>query len=163
VTLAVVVSDTSPIRALAHLGLVELLRDLFGDVLVPPAVESELRASPAGLPVVDLGQFPFIHVQAPLDQAKVQQFLQSLDPGESQALALALEVQADAILMDEAAGRAMAKQLGLQPVRVLGLLLRGKQRGLIASVVPLVDRLEAELGFFLSAAVRAEALRLAGE
>ena len=134
--MAVVVSDTSPIRALAHLGLVELLRDLFGDVLVPPAVETELRASPAGLPVVDLGQFPFIHVQAPLDQA---------------------------ILMDEAAGRAMAKQLGLQPVGVLGLLLRGKQRGLIASVVPLLDQLEAELGFFLSAAVRAEARRLASE
>jgi hypothetical protein len=75
VTLAVVVSDTSPIRALAHLGLVELLRDLFGDVLVPPAVETELRASSAGLLVVDLGQFPFIRVQAPLDQAQgIQDF-----------------------------------------------------------------------------------------
>jgi predicted nucleic acid-binding protein len=159
----VVVSDTSPVRALAHLGLLELLRELFGQVLVPPAVERELGNSPVGLPAVVPGQFPFIQVQAPKDQAQVQQLLQTLDPGESEALALALEVRADAVLMDEAAGRAMAGQIGLQPVGVLGILVRAKQRGRIPAVSPLMDRLENELGFFLSAAVRAEVKRLAGE
>jgi predicted nucleic acid-binding protein len=161
--LAVVVSDTSPVRALAHLGLLELVRHLFGQALVPPAVAGELRAPPAGLPDVGVGQLPFLRVQSPQDQARVQQFRQSLDPGESEALALALEVQASAVLMDEAAGRAMARQVGLQPLGILGLLLLAKQRGLVPAVSPLMDRLEQELGFFLSAAVRAEVLRLAGE
>ena len=44
--MAVVVSDTSPIRALSHLGRVDLLRELFGTVLVPPAVDEELRNGP---------------------------------------------------------------------------------------------------------------------
>jgi len=158
-----VVSDTSPIRALGHLGLLDLLRDLFGQVLVPPAVASELRLPPGSLSAVEVGQLPFVQVQAPHSLAQVQRFLQSLDPGESEALALALEVRAAAILIDEAAGRAMAKQVGLPLVGVVGILLRAKQRGLIPLVGPLMDRLENDLGFFLSAKVRAEVLRLAGE
>lgn len=161
--LAVVVSNTSPVRALAHLGLLELLPHLFGQVLIPPAVAAELRGPPAGRLTVDVGQLPFLQIQAPQYQARVGQFRQSLDPGESEALALALEVQAPAILMDEVAGRATAMQVGLQPIGVLGILLRAKQRSLVPDVKPLMDRLEAELGFFLSAAVRAEVLRLAGE
>jgi predicted nucleic acid-binding protein len=146
----------------SHLGNAGL-NDLFGEVLVPPAVQGGLATPPAGLPAVDVGQVPSLRVQVPQDQARVQQFLQSLDPGESEALALALEVKAAAVLMDEAAGRAMAKQVGLQPLGVLGILLRGKQRGLVAAIAPLTDRLWNELGFFLSAEIRAEILRLAGE
>lgn len=47
--MAVVVSDTSPIRALGHLGLIDLLRELYGEVLLPPAVDAELRNPAAGL------------------------------------------------------------------------------------------------------------------
>ena len=90
--MAVVVSDTSPIRALTHLGLLELLRDLFGQILVPPAVEAELKSPPSGLPAADVARLLFVHVQAPRDRSRVDYFLQSLDPGESEALALALEV-----------------------------------------------------------------------
>ena len=57
----------------------------------------------------------------------------------------------------------MAKRLGLVPVGVLGLLVRGKQRGLVDLVEPLLDQLEDELGFFISESFRAEVLRLAGE
>ncbi len=57
----------------------------------------------------------------------------------------------------------MAKRLGLVPVGVLGLLVRGKQRGLVDLVEPLLDQLEDELGFFISESLCAEVLRLAGE
>jgi predicted nucleic acid-binding protein len=109
---AVVVSDTSPLRALAQLGLLDLLQVLFGQVLVPPAVAQELRHPPGGLPVIDIAQVDFVLLQAPQNQIQVQQLLQSLDPGEAEALALAVEVQADAVLIDEAAGRIAAAQLG---------------------------------------------------
>lgn len=161
--MAVVVSDTSPLRALAQLGLLDLLQVLFGQVLVPPAVAQELRRPPGGLPVIDVGQMPFVLLQAPQNQMQVNQLLQTLDPGEAEALALALEVQAEAVLIDEAAGRAAAGHLGLTVIGALGVLLRGKQRGRVTSMAPLLDRLENEIGFFISAPLRARVLQLAGE
>jgi predicted nucleic acid-binding protein len=159
----VVVSDTSPIRALAHLDHLSVLEDLFDRVLAPPAVERELRAPPARLSVVRLEEFPFVHVQAPEDGAKVQELLETLDLGESEALALAVETQASAILIDEAAGRARATELGLTVIGTLGVLLRCKTRGRIASIKPLLDRLEDELSFYISPALRQDVLRRAGE
>jgi predicted nucleic acid-binding protein len=101
----VVISDTSPIGALAFLDRVDLLATLFQQVLVPPVVDAELRSPPGGLPVVDVRQWAFAEVQAPSDLKKVGEFRRVLDPGESEALALALEIGVETILIDEAAGR----------------------------------------------------------
>ena len=54
------------------------------------------------------------------------------------------------VLIDEVAGRAAARQLGLAPMGVLGVLVRAKQRGFIGKVTPLMDRLQDELNFFIS-------------
>jgi predicted nucleic acid-binding protein len=161
--LAIVVSDTSPIRALAHLNLLGVLDSLFGQVIVPPSVDAELRNPPVRLTPVDVRTLGFVLIQAPQDVRRVEQLRETLDPGESEAIVLALELGAMAILMDERAGRAMAKQLGLMPIGVLGTLVRAKQRGLIGPIAPITDRLEQELGFFISASLRAEILKSAGE
>ena len=137
---SLVVSDTSPIRALAHLNQLGLLARLFGQVLVPPAVEVELASPPAGLPKVNVRTLQGVQVRAPQNRQRVLEFMQTLDPGESEALALALEIHADALLIDEAAGRAMAQEVGLRPIGVLGILLRAKQRNLIPELRPLLDR-----------------------
>ena len=159
----IAVSNTSPIRALSHLGLLDLLRDQFGQVLVPPAVQAELLCSRVRVSAIDVSQIAFVQVQAPQNQAQVQQLLQSLDPGESEAIVLALELQATTLLIDESTGRAVASQLGLQVTGALGILLRAKQRGSISAVRPLMDRLEQDLLFFISPKLRADILRLAGE
>ncbi|MGP0066280.1 MAG: DUF3368 domain-containing protein [Isosphaeraceae bacterium] len=161
--MAVVVSDTSPIRALAHLSLLALLPELFAEVLVPPVVDDELKRPPTGLPSVDVAGLRFVTIQAPRDRTRVQELLRDLDPGESEALALAVEVGVSVVLIDESAGRRMARQLGLLPIGVLGILIRAKQRGLVLEVVPLLDRLRSELGFFISDQLRSEVQRLADE
>ena len=161
--MAIIVSDTSPIRALAHLNLLALLQNLFEVVFVPPAVDHELLHPPAGLPPVEIRKLDFVVLRAPQDQERVQELLATLDQGECEALALALELGALAVLMDESAGRAMAKRLGLLPIGVLGTLVRAKQRGLIGTVAPHISRLEHELGFFISASLRTEILKIAGE
>ena len=56
----IVVSDTSPVRALAHLGLLDLLGSLFSQVLVPPAVQAELKVPPSGLPSVDVALIAYV-------------------------------------------------------------------------------------------------------
>ena len=88
--------------------------------------------------------------------------LEELDAGEAEAIALAIELRAE-VLIEKAEGREVALRLGLSLIGALGILLRLKARGLIGEVLPLLDRLEAELKFFISPSLRAEIRRLAGE
>ena len=141
----IVVSDTSPVRALAHLECLELLQQLFGEVLIPPAVDLELRHASSRFPRVSVDQFAFLRIESPQDQEQVRQFRERLDPGESEALALAIERRADAVLIDEAAGRQTAKDIGLHPIGTLGILIRAKQSGDFGAIRPSLDRLEKEL------------------
>jgi predicted nucleic acid-binding protein len=158
----IIVSDTSPIRALGFLELLPLLSELFERVLVPPAVEAELLRSDARYAAIDLSNFSFIEVRAPQDKRRVEEFLQALDLGESEALVLAIENGVRLILMDEFRGRSVATQVGIQPLGALGVLLRAKSRGLIGTVRPLIERLD-KLEFYMSAQLKENVLRLAGE
>ena len=161
--MAVVVSDTSPIRALSHLGRLEILAALFQEVVVPAAVAAELeQPRPRFAPVAVRG-LPFVRVRSPQDRNAVDELRETLGPGEAEAIILAEELHAEAILIDEAAGRAVALQRGLRPIGVLGTLLRAKERGLIREISPLLDRLQNELGFFISSKLREDTLEQAGE
>jgi len=161
--LSIVVSDTSPVRALAHLESLELLHKLFGEVLIPPAVAIELEKPRSRFQPISVQGLAFARIRAPQNREMVAELQATLGPGEAEALALALEVHADAILIDEAAGRAAALQRGLATIGVLGILLRAKQRGLIGELKPLLERLQNELGFFISPELRSEVLRQAAE
>jgi predicted nucleic acid-binding protein len=160
---SLVVSDTSPVRALNHLGLLHILQDLFTTVLIPPAVRDELLKPTRTCPVIDISRVPFLRVQAPHDAVRVSSFLAHLDPGEAEALVLALEVQAQVLLLDERKARRVAEGLGLTSIGTLGLLLEAKRQGLVPTVHPLLVRLRDELAFFLSDALLHNVLDLAGE
>jgi len=86
-----------------------------------------------------------------------------LDAGEIAAISLAVERRAEAILIDEKAGRAAASALGLKPLGLLGVLLEAKRASLIADLSPLLDRLETEAKFRIGADLRERVLRAAGE
>jgi uncharacterized protein len=104
-----------------------------------------------------------VRVRSPQDRNAVDELRETLGPGEAEAIILAEELHAEAILIDEAAGRAVALQRGLQPIGVLGTLLRAKERGLLREISPLLDRLQKELGFFISKKLRDDTLKQAGE
>jgi predicted nucleic acid-binding protein len=159
----IVVGDTSPVRALVHVGRLDLLPALFEDVVVPPAVVDELRAPAGPFTPIDVRQMPALRIVQPLDMDRILQFSRILDRGESEALALALEIHADVVLMDELAGRAVAESVGLVPIGVVGILLRAKANNLVIEVKPLLDRMIHELKFFVSPALRAQTLRRVGE
>lgn len=86
-----------------------------------------------------------------------------LDSGAAEALSLALEIHADAVLIDEAAGRRAAMVLKVPFVGVAGVLIRAKTERLIPAVRPLLERLRNEAGFWLHPRFEAEVLSLAGE
>jgi hypothetical protein len=152
----IVVSDTSSISAMISVGQVELLQRLFREVLIPPAVSTELLQYHAALPV-------FVRVQAVQDAAHLAKLLRRLDQGEAEAIVLAQEMRADYLLMDEIAGRRVALQEGLRVVGLIGVIQEAKRQRMIESVGQLLAALEAQAGFYVSAELKAQALREAGE
>ena len=160
--MTVVVSDTSPIRALDFLDRLPILETLFGRVLIPPAVRDELTTPLPRFDAVDLSRYDFVEVRAPQDENRVQEFLQDLDRGESEALVLVLETGAKLLLIDELRGRRTAAQHGIAVLGALGVLVRAKARGLMPEIRPLIEKLD-ELEFFMSEQLKNDALRMAGE
>ncbi len=162
----IIVSDTSPIRALAYIEKIVVLEKLFVAVVIPPAVVNELSHPArlaAGESPTDLSLSPFIEVRMPVDQASVSELEKEIDRGESEAIVLAKELNCTAILMDEAFGRNIAIRHGLVPIGTAGILLRAKHAGLLAEIRPLLDRLIGELGFFIADSLRRHILDLANE
>ncbi|MEX0611338.1 MAG: hypothetical protein WD229_04385 [Pirellulales bacterium] len=112
------------------MDLLRLLGQLFDQIFVPPTVLRELEQPPSRFAPVLISQFNFIEVRAPQDTAQVQQFLQLLDSGESEALALALEIGAEAVLIDELIGRSVAVDHGLPVIGTWGFFRAQKRRGI---------------------------------
>lgn len=159
----VVVSDTSPIRALDHLGLCSLLSAFYEEVLIPPGVAEELSDPSSALPPLHWKSIRGVRVQAPTDAARVAELLVALDQGESEAIALAVEIGADALLVDERAARRVAASFGIRTVGVLAMLVRAKEEGQVKAVGPLMESLRTGIGFHISGSLYAEVLRLAKE
>jgi len=146
----VVVSDTSPIINLAIIGQLDLLPLLFQRVIIPTAVYKEIVQNGAGLPgSTEIQRAAWVEIRHCKDLALIDELMTDLDQGEAEAIALALEFHVDKILMDEELGRKTALQYHLQPLGILGILIRAKTLGLIPAVKPLMDRLISEARFFI--------------
>ncbi|MCL4741041.1 MAG: DUF3368 domain-containing protein [Phycisphaerales bacterium] len=159
----IVVSDTSPLRALQALDRLGLIESVFGEALIPPAVMRELAAESPGVAPLDVTQYPYLVVRSPSDRGQVDRLLVELNAGEAEALALAIEVGAETILLDESDGRRVAARLGLRTTGVLALLVRAKELRLLDRVAPLLDELDAKINFRVSQQVLRRVLADAGE
>ncbi len=93
----------------------------------------------------------------------VHSLRQDLDAGEAEAIALAIEIEADWLLMDERLGRETAHHFGLRYVGLVGILSAAKQRGDLKALRPHLDRLRDVAGFRVSSALYEQVLRDAGE
>ena len=150
----IVVSNTSPLIALARAGRLDLLQAIHGEIIVPDAVFNEITVAGAGEPGAhEVATMSWIKRQPALNRQLVNALGLDLDAGEAEAIALAMECQADLILLDERMGRHAAQRMGLKVTGTLGILIAAKDRGLLASVRPLLDALRADAGFWIGEAL----------
>lgn len=156
-----VILNNTPLVALWSIGHLRLLRDLYGEVLIPQAVYEEFLATEMLVRQVALADASWIKIM-PLVNPRQALVYVGLDQGEAEVLALANEQSARLVIMDERKGRRYAKRLGLSLTGTVGVLLTAKNHGLTSALAPLIDRLLEE-GLFLAPDLVKKALELAGE
>jgi len=141
--------------------------------LIPNAVHNELLDERAGEAVIIAVQAAnWLRIQPVQNQELVSELRSRVNVGEAEAIALAIEVNASRLLIDERLGRQVATNRGLKITGVLGILLVAKhqgaialkgQREAIAIVKPVMDDLVTQAGFRISSQLYAEVLQAASE
>ncbi len=149
-----VVPDTSCLIALTGIGRLDILQSLYTSLAVPRAVLREFGdALPEWIVTEDLSG-----AARPLANA----LSSTLGPGESEAIALAAQRPGALVVLDDRRARRVARDMGLRLTGTVGVLLRAKREGLVASVSRALAQAE-DVGFRVSTALHDEALRLAAE
>lgn len=143
----IVVSDTTPLISLMKADRLELLEPLFGEVLIPEAVYSELTTNPEFQDEADhIKGCAFINKVSVKEQKAVDvlQRASGLDLGESEAIIYADDVKADVLLMDEVKGRQVARAMGLYIMGTIGVLLYAFEKKVItgSDVEDALDRMK---------------------
>lgn len=159
----IIISNSSPIIHLAKIDQLGLLRDFFGEIMIPEAVYEECMTQGKGRSeVARIKQASWLRVLPVTNQHLVKLLNSEIDRGEAEAIALALETQASWVLLDDADAREKARLYSLRITGTLGLLLRAKQLGKIASLSVMLDAL-CLTGFWLRAGLIHRLLVEAGE
>jgi predicted nucleic acid-binding protein len=154
-----IVSDTGPLAVLFKARLLFILKELHEEVLVPRAVERELRRKPEGADI--FRDNIWINATEVENIELVKALMLVVDEGEAEAIALALHSSAR-ILIDEKRGRNAATALGLEIRGTLGLFVEAKNKSIIRSVKDCIGEL-LEVGYYLDYVLIEEVLRKADE
>lgn len=158
------ISDSSALILLGRAGRLGLLRSLFTEILIPPAVRREVTLTGAGRAgAEESAAAGWITVRAPANPSLAARPFGAIGAGETEAIALALELGwNEPILLDDLAARRVAERQGLLVTGCGGVLVLAKDHGLIPSVAPLLDLLRAS-GLYLSESTYRRILATAGE
>jgi len=147
-----VISDASPLIALADIKRLSLLQSLFGEVVITDIVRKEIQA--------DLPEW--IKVENNYDLDTYETLKQRLDSGEASAIALSIQTPNCLLVMDERKGRSVAQELGVEVIGLLGIVLKAKQTGLLESGETVLEELE-DHGLWLSSKLKAQLIKSLGE
>ena len=160
----IVISDTSPIINLAAINQLDLIPKLFAHIIIPQAVFDEITIKGFGkYGSSEILNAEWITVKQCTNTVLLNNLLLELDLGEAEAIALAIEMNTQSILLDESDGRTIALQYKLKPIGILGILLEAKNKGLIPNVKDCIENLQIIANFYISKPIYNHILQLAGE
>lgn len=157
-----IIVNTSPLVYLHRIRQIELLPTLYGAIVVPSAVQAELRIGiKAGFPAPDVEQLSWVRTKAVQSQTLIPVIV-DLGPGEAEVIALGLECPGSLLIIDDRLARKVASLNHLTFTGTLGILLKAKQVGHLKSIAPLIEALRAS-GLWLSDDLVEAVLAQAGE
>lgn len=160
----IVVSNTSPIINLAAVNQLSILYELYDRIIIPEAVFHEICVIGAGQPgSEEVKKFDWIITQKVSNQTLVKALRIELDRGEAEAIALAIELNADLLLIDEKIGRSVATRFDLKFIGLLGIIIEAKSKGLVESLRPILNDLQTQAGFWISRKLYDHVLKFANE
>ncbi|HKQ08890.1 MAG TPA: DUF3368 domain-containing protein [Blastocatellia bacterium] len=145
-----IITDSTCLIGLERIGHLDLLPALFEPIMIPPEVDREFGITLA-----------WLRIEVPSDTTRVATLKLLIDDGEAEAIALAGE-RGVRLILDDRQARLVAKNLGIPIIGTVGVLAQAKQAEIIASLKPILSKLEAK-GFYISNALKEEALRIVGE
>ncbi len=123
---------------------------MYGNLIIPQAVYAEIVHSGLNEPgALEVREADWIHVYEVSNRPLVEALKLELDPGEAEAIACAIETQANRLLLDERLGRNVAQRLGVRHIGLLGILIEAKRQGVITAVKPRLDKLISQAGFWV--------------
>ncbi len=154
-----VIVNTTPLIALADIGQLDLLHQLYGKILIPDAVMNEIESEPAKTLVTNAQWIGKKSISYP-DRKSL--FKARLHSGEVEVIILAEEEEADLIIMDDNTAKKTAKYLGYKVTGTLGILLKAKQEKKIEAEKPFLESL-TDNGFYVDEAIKKTILKIAGE
>ncbi len=151
-----VVSNSSPIIHLAKIGKLDLLESLYGNIVVPDKVYLECTDTTYFHEETRLISDAYWISKMKIKNVRLFNLLYpEIDAGEAEALVLALENNADLVLLDDMEARIKARKLGLLFTGVLGVLLKAKNQGMAVSLKEDIEKLE-QTGFRISSDLKAK-------
>lgn len=157
-----VITNTSPLLYLHLVGHLAVLQNLYGAIVIPPAVQAELEiGARANVRVPDISTLPWIAVKPVQAQAVIPAVV-DLGPGEAEVIALGLEHPGSMLILDDQLARRMAALNRLRYTGTVGVLVKAKQAGHLEAVRPVVESLRA-VGQWLDDELVAMVLAQAGE
>ncbi len=156
-----VISNTTPLLSLIKINQLDVLREIYGEIIVPFAVFEEIESGKDKNYYQDLTAQDWIHIEK-IRNPVTRLYFSDLDKGEAEVIILSQELKADLVIIDEILGRQKAKQMNIPLTGTLGILLKAKSNGIITAIKPLLDELEQK-GSWFSLKLRAKVLELAKE
>ena len=148
----IIIADTSCLIILTNIGEFELLRKVYGQIITTPDIAIEFN-----------GPLPeWVNIVAVQDKYKQQLLELQLDKGESSAIALALELPDNTIILDDIKARKIAHQLGLIYTGTISVIIKAKLQGIIPTIKPILLKIR-QTNFRLSTEIELQALKEAKE
>lgn len=138
-----VVSNTTPLISLLKLGRLDVLMELYQEILIPTAVFEEIEAGKNKSFYRNLSNIDWVKI-IKIENEDARRYFLDLDKGEAEAIILATEIGADLIIMDEKLGRFHAKHADLKVTGTVGVLIKAKREGIINELKPLLFELRAK-------------------
>lgn len=158
-----VVVNTTPLIALSHVGQLDLLKYMYGEIIIPEAVYRELSVKTESVckKAVD-SSLDWIRVDKIQNQLAKSMYKTQLHDGEVEVMILSKEIDADVVIIDDANAKKHAKYLDLPVTGTLGILIKAKQKGYIEKLKPILDQM-VQNGIYISQRLIRMCLEQAGE